>query len=111
MHRSTTSSPSLDRPGHGSCFSTATPMHAVDPRARQIINDAHELFQFNQLPALHDNRARLLFSMFNYACASTEGAQLKFSYLVSKMYVKSNGDKDVAFDEQFSNLEDLTAAN
>ena len=49
--------------------------------------------------------------MYNHACASIEGAQLKFSDLMSKMHVKSNGDKDVAFDDQFSNLEDLTAKN
>ena len=56
-------------------------------------------------------RALLLFSVCNYACASTEGAQLTFSDLLSKIYAMSNGDKDIEFDDRFANIEDLTAVN
>ena len=73
-HQLYTFSPSTDQLGHGICVSTALPMWKLDPRARKIINEAYDLFQFNHLPVLHDARARLLFSVFNGTCGSTDGA-------------------------------------
>ena len=86
-------------------------MRNMDPRARQIINEAYESSQFNQLPALCDIRARLLFSAHDNAHASTEGACLNFKDALSKMHVKSSGDEKMGFDEQFANVECLTAEN
>ena len=83
--QSKTSSPSPDQLGHGSCVLTALPMWTVDPRARKITNDAYDLFQFNHLPVLCHVRARLLFSVFNYACDSTDGVQHEFGKLMLKL--------------------------
>ena len=74
MCQSTKSSPLTDQPGHGIYVSTETTMWTVDSRSRQIINDACELFQFNQLPVSCGIRSLLLFSAHNFVHASTEGA-------------------------------------
>ena len=94
MCQSTYSSPSPGQPDHGSFVLTAMPMWTMDPRARQNINEACELLQFNRLPVLCDIRARPLLSVCDYECASTEEAHLNFKDALSKMYVKSNGDKE-----------------
>ena len=83
----------------------------MDPRAWQIINEAHKLLQFNQLLVLCDIRARSLFNVHGYAWASTEGAHLMFIDMLNKIHVKSNREKEMVFDEQFANVEDLTAVN
>ena len=72
MHKSTNSFPSPEKTGDGSCTSTAVPMWTVDPRSRQNINEAHALFDFNQLPVLYDIRASVLFSVFNHSCVSAD---------------------------------------
>lgn len=59
MHQLFNSSHSLDRPGHGSCVSTAMPMWTMDHRARQVMNEACVASLFNELPASCDARARL----------------------------------------------------
>ena len=104
MCQSATSSTSPDQPRHVSCISTAMPMWTVDPRARQITNEAYELFQFNQLAVSHNTRAQLLLSAFNHACASVDGAQHVFNDHMRKMDDMADGDKDVVFDEQVANL-------
>lgn len=52
-----------------------------------------------------------MISMHDYAHASTEGTQLKFREIMSRIDVKSNGDKEVVYNEELANLEDLTATN
>ena len=106
-----TSCPSPDQPGHGSCVSTAMKMWAVDPRARQIPNEAYDLLYFNQIPVSHEIRSRLLFSVFNHACDSADGAQHMFGELLRKMDNVSEGDKNVAFDEQFADVENISVIN
>ena len=70
--QSVNSYPSPDQSGHGVCTSIATPMWTLDPRARQIINEACALFGFNPLPVLYGVRARVLFSFFNHAHVSED---------------------------------------
>ena len=60
---------------------------------------------------LHDVRARLLFSVFNHACVSADGAHHMFGELMRKIDDMSDGDKDVSFDDQFSDVECLSTVN
>ena len=84
-------------------------MWTLDPRSRQIINDACALFGFNPLPVLHDFRARVLFSVFNCVCVSEDVAQRMFRQLMSK--IDKVVDKDVSFDKDFHNENDLSTVS
>ena len=109
--QSCTSFPSLDQSGHGSCVSTALPMWTLYPRARNIINEAYDSFQFNHIPVSHDVRSRLLFSIFNSACDSTDGAQYKFGKFMLKLDDVLGGAMEMLHDKQTADLEELYTVN
>ena len=77
------------------------PMCTVDPRVCKIINDTCSLFDFNQLPVLHDIRACVLFSAFNYARVSADTSQSMFRRMMGKIDGISDKDKHVTFDKHF----------
>ena len=87
------------------------PMWTADHRARQIVNGACALFNFNQLPASHEIIACVLFIIFNYACVSSDVSQSMFRQLMCKIDDMSDKDKDAPFGEHFSDEEDLSAVN
>ena len=60
---------------------------------------------------LHDIRDRLLFSVFNCANVSADGAHHMSGELVREIDDTSDTDKDVVFDEEFTDLEDLSSVN
>ena len=60
---------------------------------------------------LCDIGARLLFSVFNHTCIYADGAHQIFRELVRKIDYTSDGDKEVTFDEQFADVEDLSVVN
>ena len=76
-------------------------MWTVDPRACQIINDAHALFDFNQLAVLHYVRAHVLFNVFNPSHVSVNASQSMFRQLMHKINVMSDEDRKVPFDKHF----------
>ena len=109
--QSTNSCPSPDQSGHVSCVYAALPMFSTDPRVRKIISESCAMFNFNPLPVLHNSIALLLFSLFNYACASKEGQELTFRQLMNKMNENPQGIKHVKHDNELAESEALVQVN
>ena len=53
----------------------------------------------------------MLFSVFNYACVSADAAQCMLRQTMCKIAHLSDKDKDVPFDKDSSDEEDLSAVN
>ena len=55
LHQSSTSSPSPNQPGDGSCVCTSLPLFVADPRVRKLIDEACAPLDLHLTPVLHNS--------------------------------------------------------